>query len=996
MSAIFDSSTTKLNINDDMKYKSSKRKSFCLIGLLVVLITVAVIFLVLFIQTKDENKTLESQNKALNSKITDGDGKSTTTTKSPSPEKTTAEATTEKPTVATTIDPSLPYANVRLPKNVYPTLYDLHLKVLMNNRTVQGSVRITVHAKQPTKYFILHAYDYTNVDGVLKNDKNETVPIMKKFLYKPNQFYVMELDKKVKAGKYFMEFDFSYGLKKTLKGLYQSTYKNRAGEEKLVAATQFQPVSARTAFPCFDEPALRANFSTKISHTPGYFALTNMPNKTTKYMAESNLIYNEFETTPSMPTYLLAFVVCDFGSKEIIANTTALTKMSYYAPKDQIDQIDYSMEVGAKILKYFESYYNVSYPLPKSDMIAIPDFAAGAMENWGLITYRSSALLYDQKASGIKNKLRVASVVAHELAHQWFGNIVTMEWWSDLWLNEGFASHVEYVGMDAAHPDWNVKDFQVVNDMASGLELDALVSSHPIYIPVNHPSEIDEIFDSISYSKGGSVLRMLENFLTTPVFLKGLTSYLRKYSYGNANTKDLFTALTEASITNGDNYNVNNIMDTWVLQMGFPVINVTKEDDSFTLTQERFLKDPKPDLTNTKFQSKYNYTWIVPFNYVKLDVTNKSHVKNVTNDRVWLNMTGASINETSPNVIIKGNHDQYGFFRVNYDTQGWNKIKEILDNDHTALSVKDRAGILADAFALAESGRLDYCTAISLFEYIDKEEEYLPWKAAIDGLSVITSGLTLTSPARKYLKDLKLKKVANLFEKLRFKDEENLSKRYLQSLVVSLACNNGHKVCQENVTSMFTKWIDDPVANAIPGDFRSLVYYFGVYKGGKEEWEKVLDRYMKNQIASEKTKLMYALAATQESWLLDRYLNLGLNESVVKAQDVSYVFSYVSNYNSKGRYLAWSFMKENWKTIEERYVESFFTMRRIFSSVTSGFSTQYELDQVKEFVEKKITNQGSATQIIKQSEEKIKARIAWIDRNEEDIEKCLDDLMKTP
>ncbi|GLG93863.1 Aminopeptidase, partial [Gryllus bimaculatus] len=281
------------------------------------------------------------------------------------------------------------------------------------------------------------------------------------------------------------------------------------------------------------------------------------------------------ESVP-MSTYLVAWAVTDFAARRD-------GSFAVWARASALQQAAYSLHVGPRILRFYEQYFNISYPLPKVDMIALPDFAAGAMENWGLITYRETAMLYEQGVSTNSNKQSVATVVAHELAHQWFGNLVTPSWWTDLWLNEGFASYVEYLGVNAVEPTWKILEQFVSYDLQNVFALDALESSHPISIAVGHPDEINEIFDRISYGKGASIIRMMDHFLTTDVFKKGLHNYLKKWSYDSSTQNDLWQALTEQAHADGvlaADVTVKRIMDTWTLQTGFPVVTVTRDYDA--------------------------------------------------------------------------------------------------------------------------------------------------------------------------------------------------------------------------------------------------------------------------------------------------------------------------------------------------------------------------------------------------------------------------------
>lgn len=980
MSASVNLSTEQLTVSHT---KGGSSKKFTILFLLLALaLVLAIIFLALYVSSNKKNDELTVKVGKLELEVEKNQHKENATTVPPKTVPTTKATTTPSG--------KMPFHNIRLPKTIKPSHYHLKLKVNMKTSEVEGSCDIVTTVEKATKYIMVHAYKFQNISvAVSKNGTNGKVELKTStggFLYDLNQYFVIEAVDIFEQGVYVLKFKYNYILRKDLAGFYQSTYKTKNDEIRKVAATQFEPVDARSALPCFDEPAMKAKFDVQITHSRDYIALSNMPIVDTKYLPD-NMMTDTFDTSPIMSTYLLAFVVCDFANKTITTDSSNKVKMTYFAPEEQIGQIDHAMTVGSKILPHFEEYYGVKYPLPKADMIAIPDFAAGAMENWGLITYRARALLYDDVASGVSNKLYVASVVSHELAHQWFGNIVTMDWWSDLWLNEGFASYVEYIGMDKVHPEWKIIDFQVISDVARALNLDSLISSHPIYIEVEKPSDIDEIFDAISYSKGGSILRMLDNFLGNETFVKGLNGYLNKFSYSNAKTADLWASLSNASKIHGDDVNVTDVMNSWIFQMGFPEVNIIDTGNgSFKFQQTRFLRDKNPDFSKEKFNSSYGYKWYIPFKYTTLKLNDKAKTVEVVNSTILKKMKYNNVSvQHNADIFIKGNAGQYGFFRVNYDTTGWTNIKKALKYNHRVFDVKDRAGILGDAFALANAGRIEYKIALDLFDYINLDTDYLPWKAASDAIGFIPSVLTSTRPAQKKLSKYILQKVTPLFEKYQFKDTKDFLERYLQVLVVSLACGNGHIGCRNNATKLFKDWKEK--GTPVPGDFRSMVYYYGIADSGIEAWDWMFKKFEINKIASEKTKLLYGLSAIKEPWALERYLFYALDETKVKAQDTSYVFNYVANYNSIGRTVAWNFLKENWDDIYTQFKDSFFTLRRIFSGVTAGFTTQYELDKMKEFIKEKSPENG--VRIIQQSEEKIKANIEWLNGNEKSIDDWL-------
>ncbi|XP_065063865.1 glutamyl aminopeptidase-like [Rhopilema esculentum] len=896
-----------------------------------------------------------------------------TPTKSPTKPPTKAASTTPAATTPTR-SPGL-YQNIRLPTFVKPYHYDVELTIDLKNESFTGKSTAFVDVTKATNEVVIHINSMMIQKAEVTNQAGTKIAASETFEYKKNDYYVFKFASSLAVGKYQLYFEYSAKLATDLKGLYRSTYKKKDGTPVTIAATQFQPTDARRAFPCFDEPALKATFNMSLAHDPAFIAITNMPKIDTE--TKGAFVLDRFQKTVVMPTYLLAIVVCDFGEKRMVS--TSGVNMTYYAPKDQVDQLLYGSDVGTRILPYFEGYYNISYPLPKADMIAIPDFAAGAMENWGLITYRETALLYSPGKSSESNKQRVAVVVSHELVHQWFGNLVTTEWWSDLWLNEGFASYVEYFGVNYVEPSWRMLEQIVINDQASAFAADALVTSHPIYVPVNHPNEINEIFDSISYQKGCAILMMLDNFLGKGIFQKGLTSYLNKYKFGNAKTVDLWDSLAEAT---GNKMDVKGIMNTWTLQMGFPVVTVYKNG---TVTQKRFLLDPNPDYSKEKYNSSYNYIWQIPFQYQTCPKTDGS---NCTLKPIkWMNTTTDTIQAAGTN-FIKGNAGQFGFYRVNYDSAGWADIINKMNRSRNDLEPKDRAGLLGDAFALSRAGLLSYQTTLNLFDYIDKEKDYIPWAAANAGISYVGSLFSKTSKAgRNYPKYIQ-KKITPLYNELGFKESTDPNTRhletYLRLIILGKACGSGMTACLNRASQYFKDWMQDPVNKTVPADLRSLSYFYGIMNGGEAEWDFAFKQYQTTTLGTERIKLLYGMSAIQEPWMIERYLNYSLDDTKVKSQDTSYIFSYVSNNNPIGRYYAWYFLKSNWDRIRKKFGGGFFAMRRIFSSVTSGFKTDYELKQFDDFVAT-IKDAGTAARTITQSREQIKANIAWLKRNEKTI-----------
>uniref|UniRef100_A0A8C2C7D4 Aminopeptidase n=1 Tax=Cyprinus carpio TaxID=7962 RepID=A0A8C2C7D4_CYPCA len=535
------------------------------------------------------------------------------------------------------------------------------------------------------------------------------------------QYLVIQLEGKLKPGKsYWLYTEFTGELADDLEGFYRSEYMED-GEKKIIAITQMQATYARKAFPCFDEPGMKAVFHITLIHDLETTALSNSQEIKKVTIDGTAVTRTIFGPTKKMSTYLIAFVVSDF--KYISAKDKKGVLVRIWARKKAIEdgQGDYALNITQPILEFFEKYYNTSYPLSKSDQIALPDFNSGAMENWGLVAYRETALLYDPQTSANGNKQRVVTVVSHELAHMWFGNLVTLKWWNDLWLNEGFASYVEYLGADYAEPTWDMKDQTILYDLQRAFAVDSLTSSHPLSRKeeeVNTPSEISEMFNTISYSKGAAVLKMLSEFLTEPVFAKGLSNYLKQFAFGSSVYTDLWDHLQKAvDQTPGVKlpYSVHEIMNRWILQMGFPVITIDTRTGN--VSQKHFLLEPEA-VVDRKSEFKY----VVEYHHC--NITFPDPLKTLL-----ISFTAVK------NEWVLANLHVSGYFRVNYDLGNWERLLSKLESDHQVIPVVNRAQILDDAFNLARASIINITLALRTTKYLLHERKYIPWEAALRNLN---------------------------------------------------------------------------------------------------------------------------------------------------------------------------------------------------------------------------------------------------------------------
>ncbi|XP_017329198.1 alanyl (membrane) aminopeptidase b, tandem duplicate 1 [Ictalurus punctatus] len=911
---------------------------------------------------------------------------------------------TEATTTTTTIPPTTsasnePWDKFRLPDTLIPVSYDVTLWPRLKPNA-EGLYVFTGHSSvefecvKETDLILIHANKLNlSADATLSTLNGSPAPsITSTRTISKTQYLVFHLSDKLNSGeRYKLHTEFRGELSDDLGGFYRSEYYVN-GVKHVVATTQMQPTDARKAFPCFDEPAMKASFNITLLHERGTVALSNGQEIESVEIKEGDEILNKtrFEPTRRMSTYLLAFIVSDFKA---IGKMEDDVLIRIFARAEAIDagHGEYALNITGKILKFFEKYYNASYPLSKSDQVALPDFNAGAMENWGLITYRETALLYDSDVSSNGNKERVATIISHELAHMWFGNLVTIKWWNDLWLNEGFASYVEYLGADDAEPDWNVKDLIVLNDIHRVFAVDALASSHPLSSKedqVLRPEQISEVFDAISYSKGASVLRMLSDFLTETVFVEGLSSYLNHFQFENTVYTDLWDHLQKAVDRTGTKLpgKISEIMDRWVLQMGFPVVTINTVNG--TLTQKHFLLDPDSVVEPSLFA----YEWIVPIQWMKGGAKQNIYwMETKTAQNTEMKMVGSD--------WLVANLNVSGYYRVNYDMENWNKLLHLLQTAHESIPMINRAQIIDDAFNLARARIIPTTLALNTTLYLSSERAYMPWESALDNLDYFYLMFdrteiygSLQAYTRKQVEPLFLyfKTLTDNFMKV----PDGHTDQYNEVNALRVACSSGVEECNTLVKNWFDKWMNDSKLNPIHPNLRSTVYCRAIATGGAREWDFAWSRFNNATIAIEADKLRAAMACSTTPWILNRYLKYTLDPSKIRKQDATSTIIYVAN-NVVGQPLAWDFIRANWEYIYREYGGGSFSFANLINGVTKRFSTEFELKQLEQFrKDNEHIGFGSGSMAIEQSIERTKANIKWLEQNKEEVQKWLEAAIK--
>ena len=498
-----------------------------------------------------------------------------------------------------------------------------------------------------------------------------------------------------------------------------------------------------------------------------------------------------------------------------------------------------------------------------SDLIAVPDFGAGAMENWGLITYRETSLLFSEGQSSSKAQEWVAIVVAHELAHQWFGNLVTMQWWNDLWLNEGFASWMEYKGVNQIKPDWSMMEQFWTAKLLPALQLDSLASSHPVSVPVKDPKEIEAIFDTISYKKGSSIIYMLEGYMGQDDLRSGLEKYLSQHKFENAVTKDLWSCLSSASKQKID---VESMMNTWTLQMGYPLITFSKIEGGkgWSIEQSRFLALVNlngSDLSQPP--SKYNYSWSVPVNF-KTDKNDVHHVFLQHNS----NNSNINMKKMPDNIKwIKANLNGTGYYRVMYPEDIWKGLTAQLKDDHLALSAVDRAQLLDDAFSLMKAGHLSETIPLEMSTYLTKEKSLVVWRTAIHHLASLSELLRETD-ARDDISNYIRGLLQPIYDDLGWEDKGTHVQRLLREDVLKAAAEADHKEALTKAKALFIALKKND--SSVPANLRSLVYSVGIRTGDEVDWSWCYEKYISTNIPSERSILLSALGDSNNVLVLQR------------------------------------------------------------------------------------------------------------------------------
>ncbi|GAB0096581.1 Aminopeptidase [Sergentomyia squamirostris] len=833
----------------------------------------------------------------------------------------------------------------RLPRTSEPNHYDLLLYIDVDGGKFNGSVTLNLTVTGETDKISLNYRDITILeDSVRLRNVVQGFELKRIAFYDATEIVDFFFDSPLPIGDYEFHVSFEGSVREDLKGIYMSYYWTDDGQKHQAATTFLAPIYARTIFPCYDEPHYKATFTVSILHSEKYHALSNMPQLTSPEIVSPGILQTDFESTPRMSTYLLAFIVSSFDS-----NSNEAKSFTIHSPTHLLNTTNYALTYGQTSLRKLEEYFEAPFQLPKLDLVAFDDFLMGAMENWGLLTFLSTRLLYDDTTMSVQQFQKMSQTISHELAHMWFGNEVTASWWSEIWLNEGFATLFEDIITDQVYPDWKLMDQFVYNKLHYAMERDATATVRAMGGSIETLDQIWDVYDYIPYQKAASVIRMIRNTITDDVFKKSVKTYIKEMSYKSAVPQDLYKNL---AINFGD-FDIEKMFKSWVETPGFPLVTVIRNYESSVIrvTQRRFIASESSEIPHSSYY--------IPINYA---TAKNPNFENTTPRYVLIpELAGANFDlvdsesvEKDDWVIVNINAGYY--YRVNYDIKNWRLISEGLKENPAVISTASRAQLIDDAFTLARYDHLSYKVALDLISYFPKEREYVPTLVAIKHLSYLERIIRTTDiPFRRFIRKIFTDIYANVTLYHNPSDSSHLT-LLLRSELSKFACEMEIIECLTEVSNEDISLANDP--NTREAIFCGFFRNTDATSWPLEPFYTQLTQYTESEASKRKFADTIRQIINSFKCINNQRLRLSiLNMTIQKDEKINFT---PSEYNVIYQAVAMSgrtavidvlnFLAQNYERIEETYQSIPILLQSIGDLITS----KEELNILKKIIDERV------------------------------------------
>ncbi|XP_014472137.1 PREDICTED: aminopeptidase N-like [Dinoponera quadriceps] len=853
--------------------------------------------------------------------------------------------------------------NYRLPDNVVPVHYNIKLipYIVKDNFTFDGETNNDIVIRRATRELRLHALELTIDEGVTSLVNSDGIVYIPEVHNYENvtEMLILEFNDELTPGRYILNLKFVGILNNNLTGFFRTGYYTEEDNVVLVAVTHFEATSARRAFPCWDEPALKATFNISIKHYRNYTALSNMPALAhSNESDEDDMIWTHFDMTPVMSTYLVAFVVlCGY-----VRVPNADETVNMWSPPDVAPYSTFAQQIAQRSRELLTQYTNSTDKVPKMDHVSSPALSAGAMENWGLIIYTERDFMLNEEKDTTPQKRRVAVVAAHEMSHQWFGNLVSPSWWTYVWLNEGFASFFEAYILDKLFDDWRMMDIYVIEKQQATFYRDVGKEMTSISAEVNSPEEIKSLFDTTTYGKAPVILRMLQHIITDEVFRNGLIRYLNIHQFNSTTSDDLWNALQAAldeSNVPHNNYKLKEVMDTWITQRHYPVVRVIRNYDTgeVTLMQEHsspYISGENPSIDDD--------IWWIPITFTTQTNLNFSN----TLPTHWLrpqdqNITISGINSKDWLIV---NLQQIGYYLVNYDEANWKKITDYLNtDDYTKIHVLNRAQIINDAYHLLVANRLNITIFLDIMNYMQKETEYIPWCAMF--LIFTTLKDVLQIPGTEFLKVTIIAMMNSLVENVGYEEnptDSDLTKiKRLEAL--KWACSFDHIECRRMAAMKLNEHLANPEKNKVPPNLKEWTFCNGIMDANLSTWNNVMDIYAENRFISQ-----YLSCSENPEIIIDYMKIAATNNTIINDGDYYMIYNDVVEKHAN-KDLIYNYLLANLEQATSRKV----SIKHALCGIISNVHSKQKLDKINEFMN---NNYKEDEELFKCVQEKIDERMS--------------------